>query len=172
MTALTNPLSVDRGVLWVGASPPPDGRGIALTPDHLALHDIDVDPKLVPWSDVRGLTVVVEVSRWRRPALASWTLGMLGAAIDIFSPGLPDDVDLRIETASGQIEHTANAHNRGGYPKNKVDALIAFLDLLVVDGGVRASLSSPDTVREAFGRASEAVNRGESPTRVLLSLVT
>ena len=74
MTALTNPLSVDHGVLWVGASPPPGGRGIALTPDHLALHDIDVDPELIPWSDVRGLTVVVEVSRWRRPALASWTL--------------------------------------------------------------------------------------------------
>ena len=96
---------------------------------------------------------------------------MLGAAIDIFSPGLPDDVDLRIDTAAGPIEHTANTHNRGGYPKNKVDALIAFRDRLVVDGGVRASLSSPDTVRETFGRASEAVNRGESPTRVLLSLV-
>lgn len=171
MTSLTCPLSVGGGVLWLGAPPNPGGRGIALAADHIALHPIDAAMEKVPWDAVRGLSVTIEISRWRHPALASWRLGMLGAAVDIFSPGVPDDIDVHIDTVDGPIEHAVSAHNRGGYPRDKVEALIALLGLLVADDNVRASLQSPEDVKDAFNCASVAVNKGESPTTVLLSLV-
>jgi hypothetical protein len=152
MTALTNPLSVADEVLWLGAAPVSGGRGIALTGEAIVLHDLDTAPRRIPWSDVQGLDLGIEVSRWRRPALASWTLGMVGAALDIFSAGLPDDVELRIETSTGQVEHVANAHNRGGYPRDKVEALRELLDRLVLDPVARAELRTPDVVRDTLAR--------------------
>lgn len=63
MSALTHPLSVADGRLWLGAPPVAGGRGIALTTDGVVLHDLDVDPTTIPWSEVTGLEAVVEVSR-------------------------------------------------------------------------------------------------------------
>lgn len=171
MSALTHPLSVADGRLWLGAPPVASGRGIALTADGVELHDLDVDPTTLPWTEVTGLEAVVAVSRWRRPALASWAFGLLGAALDVFTPGVPDDIGLRIETVSGTTEHVANAHNRGGYPRDKVAALRALLDVLVDDADARGALAEPDAVRDTFDLAADEAERGRHPGTALRPLV-
>ncbi len=89
MSALTHPLSVADGRLWLGAPPVAGGRGIALTTDGVVLHDLDVDPTTIPWSEVTGLEAVVEVSRWRRPAVASWTFACSVRPWTSSRPGSP-----------------------------------------------------------------------------------
>ncbi len=165
MSALTHPLSVADGRLWLGAPPVAGGRGIALTTDGVVLHDLDVDPTTIPWSEVTGLEAVVEVSRWRRPAVASWTFGLLGAALDVFTPGVPDDVGLRIETAAGTVEHAANAHNRGGYPRDEGRGPPCPPRPPGHDADERGALAEPDAVRDAFDRAADEAARGDAPRR-------
>lgn len=168
MGSMMHPLAVDDGSVWVGEiASAAAGCGLQLRADAVVLHRGALPAHAVDWSDVQLLEVSVKRVRWRFPTVMSWVLHLLAGLIDLWSPGLPDEIDATIETGDGRIDHTFFAHNRGGYPQARVEALHLLVDLLVRQPAARAALADPAAVLRAFddtvaGRRDDVAGRLEA----------
>lgn len=164
MSDMDHPLTSSQGLLWLGQAPPESGgRGFALTPDRLVLRMPDEEDRHVGWEGVTWLRVAMKESRWRRPAVVSWSLGLFGAGIGVWSPDVPGEVEIRVDADSGSVEHTVSAHNRGGYPAAMVRSVEALLELLVDEPQARPPLAVPGQVRDWCRDVASRVAEGEDP---------
>lgn len=151
MGSMTHPLVVHDGSLWVGEVPSDAaGRGLELREGAVVLHGGDCPAQLIQWSEVHHVDLTIEQSRWSRPSVMSWLLGLVAGLFDLWSPGLPDDIDVSVVTERGQQDHTFFAHNRGGYPRPRVAVLHALLRVLVEQPATRGALAHPVDVVHSF----------------------
>lgn len=167
MTDMDQPLSSARGSLWLGVPATDGGRGLELGAQCLTLHVLDGPETLVEWSTVVDIRYAAKESRWRRPTVMSWALNLLAELAWVWSPGLPGDIGVRIDTTTGSLEHRVTAHNAVGYPAAPLRVLDALLELLLRSPAVRPALEHPDRVRSACRRAAGEVAAGADATAAL-----
>ncbi|GLY19510.1 hypothetical protein LWF15_24855 [Kineosporia rhizophila] len=125
--------------VWLGAPPAPEGPGIEISPAGLVSWAHGSAERHYSWDEVRGLQVLVAEPGIKFPWLISWGVGLLLAAVALWSPREPEMLHVVLENGD---ELTAVTTEPYGYPARETDLATSLLQGLAQRDGARHHLEN------------------------------